>query len=667
MEFASLQVEAAGMIELAGGLATRYAFLLQPVKDLAKNWDIDIESCLADCIGSVLERGDGSEEHSSFLEAGMLIQGISDVYCRKIDYVYQLAVSFSDQLRLKMSRKRKSDYGSDDGVEDGVAEDDDVEMEAAFDQHPTDPCVLIDFTLLRPVDSSLLTISNDFNAAATLPVLPMSLVPLAEFEKMNMPLFARRNSKELIGQKDDFRINTGIVHRSGALLLDLANARLLLQSNNQDPITDAADGSMMVGEEIGDSTVMVELQDDTAAAAVEGAMLLPENEQRTCRTYVASEVQQPSEQVTVDSRNSGYPDEGSIVMECDVGNWSDGNEFFKDMITNNDDCPLMRELDMIADEKRCYAPFKETKTCPTIEQRLKRRDKKRERVGLPLRSSILEYMKNCMFRKTSKKNCMQTGTGFSDNTLLAIVSFMRDKHNKRGRSPRSKENEMKQHIILSFHGQVGIEDAAAEEFDMWDEEAGNEYEDDDGVKIALIEPASVDDTPLFADGLNNEDIEGPVALGNVYGDGKAVRDVGLTKPLNRMTYEEVLTYCLQRYWSVSEETTSGLYQRVQKWEEKMIPLLEEEESRREFNIHEYGDEILGKFQQIGQTIPYVELMKGKPWYECCRYLLSILMLANMGNLLVEECNPEDAFGSLRCKLLKRDRHHEVFDDAEAVL
>lgn len=43
------------------------------------------------------------------------------------------------------------------------------------------------------------------------------------------------------------------------------------------------------------------------------------------------------------------------------------------------------------------------------------------------------------------------------------------------------------------------------------------------------------------------------------------------------------------------------------------------------------------------------------------------MLANMGNLLVEECDPENAFGSLRCKLLKRERHHEVFDDAEAVL
>uniref|UniRef100_F1KRK5 Condensin-2 complex subunit H2 n=1 Tax=Ascaris suum TaxID=6253 RepID=F1KRK5_ASCSU len=666
------------MTELAGGLASRYAFLLQPVRDLAKNWDIDIESYLADCIESVLQRKDGREEHFNFPEAGMLVQGISDVYCRKIEYVYELAIGFSDQMRLKKSRKKN---GSDDDVEDGEAEDDDMGTEAAFDQHPADPCAPIDFTFLRPEDPSVLRVRNGFKAAATLPVLPMSLMPLAEFEKMNVALFARRNSKELIGQKDDFRINTGIVHKSGSLLLDLVNERLLGQFSAQDRITDAANGSMVTEEEIGDPTMMVELQDDIAAAAVEGATLplgdgdrgrgrssaIVENERRTCGTCAASEVQRLSEQMTVDLINSAHPDEGNVVTECDVANWSDGDQFFEDMMTDSDEGPLMRELDMIADDKHCYAPFKDTKTYTTIEQRLKRRDKKRERMQLPLRPSILEYMKNCMFRKASKKKCMQTGTGFSDNTLLAIIGFMTGKHNKRGRPLRSTGNGMKQHTAVSSREEAGREGAAAEELGIWDEEADNGYEDDDEINIEMAEPAAVDDAPLFADGLKDEDIEGPVAFGNVYDDGKAVRGVNLTKSLNQMTCEEVLKYYLQRYWSVSEETTSRLCQRVQKWEEKMVPILEEEESRREFNIHEYGDEVLGKFQQIGQTIPYVELVKGKAWYECCRYLLSILMLANMGNLLVEECDPENAFGSLRCKLLKRERHHEVFDDAEAVL
>lgn len=68
-------------------------------------------NCLRICICSVLQRKDGREEHFNFPEAGMLVQGISDVYCRKIEYVYELAIGFSDQMRLKKSRKKNGDYG----------------------------------------------------------------------------------------------------------------------------------------------------------------------------------------------------------------------------------------------------------------------------------------------------------------------------------------------------------------------------------------------------------------------------------------------------------------------------------------------------------------------------------------------------------------------------
>lgn len=65
---------------------------------------------------------------------------------------------------------QRSFSGSDDDVEDGEAEDDDMGTEAAFDQHPADPCAPIDFTFLRPEDPSVLRVRNGFKAAATLPV-----------------------------------------------------------------------------------------------------------------------------------------------------------------------------------------------------------------------------------------------------------------------------------------------------------------------------------------------------------------------------------------------------------------------------------------------------------------------------------------------------------------
>jgi hypothetical protein len=44
--------------------------------------------------------------------------------------------------------------------------------------------------------------------APTFPLVPISFIPLSDFEKSDVPLFSRTNAKEQIGKKDDFRINS---------------------------------------------------------------------------------------------------------------------------------------------------------------------------------------------------------------------------------------------------------------------------------------------------------------------------------------------------------------------------------------------------------------------------------------------------------------------------
>jgi flavoprotein len=41
-----------------------------------------------------------------------------------------------------------------------------------------------------------------------LPHIPISFIPLADFEKSDVPLCTRTNVNNTIGRKDDFRINT---------------------------------------------------------------------------------------------------------------------------------------------------------------------------------------------------------------------------------------------------------------------------------------------------------------------------------------------------------------------------------------------------------------------------------------------------------------------------
>lgn len=58
-----------------------------------------------------------------------------------------------------------------------------------------------------------------------------------------------------------------------------------------------------------------------------------------------------------------------------------------------------------------------------------------------------------------------------------------------------------------------------------------------------------------------------------------------------------------RYWTSAEET-SKLCQRVQNWEERINPILEEEEQRREFDIHRYESELLENFDKLGEDKPF---------------------------------------------------------------
>lgn len=65
---------------------------------------------------------------------------------------------------------------------------------------------------------------------------------------------------------------------------------------------------------------------------------------------------------------------------------------------------------------------------------------------------------------------------------------------------------------------------------------------------------------------------------------------------------------------------SKLDERVQKWDETVSPLLEEESERRPFDIHQYGIELLQKFQNLGQQ---------KQFFDVCFYFCWLYFVENV--------------------------------------
>src|SRR3546814_249208 len=96
-----------------------------------------------------------------------------------------------------------------------------------------------------------------------------------------------------------------------------------------------------------------------------------------------------------------------------------------------------------------------------------------------------------------------------------------------------------------------------------------------------------------------------------------------------------------------------LTKRVADWQQKLEPLLEEQENREPFDIHVYGDRILNKLgktkkkQQQSTAIDFADVAGNNSQFEVCRMFLASLQLANMGNVELSHTSGQDQHLMLR--------------------
>lgn len=118
-------------------IESRYAHFLQPIRDLADNWNIDLALELEEYLQELQDinividadtlRTAGSASASSasvtlnFAEAALLIQGSACIYSKKVEYLYTLLYTTLDSIRdmrKNKQKKKKQIEDSDTGNED---------------------------------------------------------------------------------------------------------------------------------------------------------------------------------------------------------------------------------------------------------------------------------------------------------------------------------------------------------------------------------------------------------------------------------------------------------------------------------------------------------------------------------------------------------------------
>uniref|UniRef100_A0A8C8S5F1 Condensin-2 complex subunit H2 n=1 Tax=Pelusios castaneus TaxID=367368 RepID=A0A8C8S5F1_9SAUR len=192
---------------------SRFLHLLQPIRDLTKNWEVDVAAQLGEYLeelDQICISFDGGKTTMNFIEAALLIQGSACIYSKKVEYLYSLVYQALDFISNKKRDRQPTSVG-EDGTDADVSAGPRTEEE--------------EFLSLDDIkDTSAVSVDmrkdHQPNTVSIVPLTPMALVPPEEAEKKDNPLFSRKG--EILASRKDFRMNTSTPHVNGAFMLELA-------------------------------------------------------------------------------------------------------------------------------------------------------------------------------------------------------------------------------------------------------------------------------------------------------------------------------------------------------------------------------------------------------------------------------------------------------------
>lgn len=596
---------------------SRYSHLLQPIRDLTKNWDVDVAAQLEEYLAEI-ERikisFDGGKTTMNFAEAALVIQGSACVYSKKVEYLYALVYQTLD---LIASKKRLQQASSVD--------DQGKDKDASFRDDATEFLLLDDIKEAKNIDLKEDEDDTEREALHIVPRTPLALVPLGAKDKEDVLL---SRTGEVLGSRNDFKMNTCAIHASGTLLLDLTHLSLLDgsfkrlmtstpaamqdpqpgpddQRSNQvatDGVTSADDLNL---PEMDDNFDQPELMDDDNAIDDynddNGNNEEVEELTEERRALRARDAQEPKH-----VQQLPFKDPWEMLDPHDPSAWKD-------------------------------TPFKKVKPFKKPLSATSQKKKKRKRQEQSSESTLIpinQFISQAYYSHATKmsKNHLKTPS-FPEFEYLYWIEFRRQQtvqakqKKKMSQLVAKEEIEELKSIVVNTDG--------IEEVQGYDNDGDDNGDDDDDFGGGV-------DNEMFLGDADAPDTIEPMAL-----DGPAEGVV-------ISSYEEMVRQYVEGYLTEAQQYAqeTDLSRRVRDWEEKIVPVLAQEDTHRPFDIHKYGEEILHSFKGK-PTQDFKVLANRKEPFEICRMFLATLQLANNYNVeITADGVGEEAVDTMRLKLLK---------------
>ncbi|XP_034434768.1 condensin-2 complex subunit H2 isoform X2 [Hippoglossus hippoglossus] len=552
---------------------SRFAHLLQPIRELTKNWDVDVASELNDYLEELDEMCitfDGGKFRLNFAEAAMLIQGSACIYSKKVELLHSLVYQTLEYINDRNKKRHKQPAESQEDDAAASCRDDD-EGENVF----TPLKIKVTETTLKT------SVKKTVNM---IPLPPASLIPPESHEKNKLPLISLKG--EVLCSQKDFRMN---------LYIPGSRDMILLRSSSEDdshPVKslhvhhEADDRQLEEKEKEEEGALDADGGDGGAGGdAAENFFPLDDNMELD---------QEPEEHV---DRHQA-PSDGRMIRER--------RQVEADKQRREEAPPavniwMFHDPYSVLGEEKPLKPEKCYKVPDGLDDGGKRKRK---------RASPLQDFRS-WFRGTfdPPEHKLKNGPKFTDLNYI-YVNTVKDKVKTQRRIYRqtgvvvSDEELRRTFLQLEEAGPDRQEEEPVHGFrhpDLLggdDDNSDNEYE------------AFPDDVPAEFDG--GADV--------IAADAR--RDELSYEDLVKLRVEQLVVNC-QGY---TQET--ALSRRVKHWEDKIRPELDLQEDRPVFDIHDYGGRIVGALNTVGHRRLFSSVVHGLDNFEACKYLLASLQLAN---------------------------------------
>ncbi|KAH3891051.1 hypothetical protein DPMN_015142 [Dreissena polymorpha] len=597
-----------------------------PIKDLTKNWDVDIAAHLEDYLEeleTIVISFDGGQTTMNFAQAAMLVQSSACVYSKKVEYLYSLVYQVLDLLANKKKQAQKSSV--DDEGHDGDADFADKNADEQF------------LSLDDIQEGKNLNLKEDFESPEEfqlLPEMPLCLIPHEEGEKGENPLLSK--SGEVLASRNDFKMNTSYIHAEGTLLLDMSHLRLLLHSLQ----------------------VLEKLQHEAHENALEHT---PEGHDAVEASNNPVDEGFPLEDEDPipmdDGREEPLPEQISpqaINTPVVGGDMLRRSKRQKELKTSAATKPVKdpwKELDAHEESRPAKPTAKKGrsyKLCPGVEDK----SKKRKRNSAATQNTQLEDLTSYFEKKVYSNVDKFPKSQLKVPTFHELEGLYWLEYKRRQTLHREQLKQLKQKAP----------DVAVEE---------EEEEEEENIDAFPALPAVLDDDidDLVDDNLFNA-IDNALSSNDPYDPAEPTEKPWaerLEDGIILNSYEDLVRKHVEEYMSSAQKYAqiTELSRRVSEWEDKVLPRLEEEERRGSFDINTYGSAVLDRLDK-GATVKFRDVVRGKPIHETCRTFLASLMLANTNNVKINEKGAlSEGMDKFELTLLTRRRHFELLQDYHA--